>query len=260
MRVVMVCCAVLAWPVVSFCSPGHADAKVSGTVYVFDGDTAVVPGATVSFLRSDGQSVKVTTNQVGEYEALLDPEYDYTMSVVSQSLCVIHRPPFRPKRGSVLKFDFRTTNCGFIDGVVEDASAFKPHDDRRFYREYYRSTYDSRVPHWFFEESISLGDRDYPWLVVAFGERDEHQHGVSYGPFSIPPNIMGLAKYRLPVTIRFDTYTVQANVVKLDQETRILRAEGDVLIADGLNDRPREATCFLLDLSRREPRPEQCKD
>jgi hypothetical protein len=259
MRVVMVCCAVLG-PVVSFWSPGHADAKVSGTVYVFDGDTAVVPGATVSFLRSDGQSVKVTTNQLGEYEVLLDPEYDYTMAVAGQQLCAMHRPPFRALRGSALKFDFRTTICGIIDGVFVRGSDSKPHDDRFLYRQYYRSAYDSHAPYWFFEESVALGDGDYPWVVVAFGERDEDQHGVSYGPFRIPPNIMKLAKYRLPVTIRFDTYTVQANGVKLDQKTRILRAEGGVLIADGLNDQPPEATCVLFDLSRKEPRPAQCKD
>lgn len=238
MRVVMVCCAALAWPAVSFCSPSRADARVSGTVYVFDGDTAVVPGATVSFLRSDGQSVEVTTNQRGEYEVLLDSEYDYTMAVVGQMLCAMHRPPFRPLRNSALKFDFRTTNCGIIDGFWAKPSHSRPHDDRFYYRPYYRSEYDSRVPYWFFEESVALGEGDYPWLVVAFGQRNDDGHRVSYGPFRIWPNPMELAKYRLPVTIRFDTYTVQADLVNWDQNARMLRAEGGVLIADGGKDKP----------------------
>jgi hypothetical protein len=182
-RVLTLCCAALAWPVMSSRSASHADARVSGTVYVIDG--GVVPGSTVSFLRSDGQSMKVTTNQLGEYEVLLDPDYDYTMAVAGQ-LCAMHRPPFQPLRGSALKFDFRTTICGFIDGVFVRGSDSKPHDDRFFYRRYYRSTYDSHAPYWFFEESVALGDGDYPWVVIAFGERYEDQHVVSYGPFRIP--------------------------------------------------------------------------
>jgi hypothetical protein len=174
-RAALVFCVVFASSLLSFCSGGPTDVKVSGTVYVLDDNTAVVPGAIVSFLRSDGQKVKVATNQIGEYEALLENGYDYTMTVAGRQLCEIHRPPFRPRRGSVLKFDFTTTICGIIDGVSQGPRDSRPNDDRFFYRPYYRSSYDSRVPYWFFEESIALGKEEDPWLVVAFGERDGDQ-------------------------------------------------------------------------------------
>jgi len=96
-------------------------------------------------------------------------------------------------------------------------------------------------------------------VVVAFGERDGDQQGVRYRPFRLPHHIPGFASSRLPVTIRFHTYTVQADAVKLDQKTRTLRAEGSVLIADGLNPPPREASCIVFDLSRTGPFPKQCK-
>jgi hypothetical protein len=261
MRVLVVCCAVLAWPALSFCSGGHADAKVSGTVSLLDDDTAaVVQGAIVSFLRSDGEYLKVTTNEAGQYEVLLDPGYDYTMTVAGQALCEMHRPPFRPRRGSVLKFDFTTTICGIIDVVFQGESHSKPNDDRRFYRQYYRSSYDSRAPYWFFEESVALGKAEDSWLVVAFGERDEDQHGIRYGPFRLRHHIPGFSPNRLPVTLRFGTYTVQADAVKLNQKTRTLRAEGSVSIADGLNHPSREASCIVFDLNRPVPLPKQCRD
>ena len=259
-RVVILCCAILAWAGLSFCSGGHAAANVSGTVSVLDDDIAVVPGAIVSFLRSDGQKVKATTNQAGKYEVVLDPGYDYTMSVAGQELCEMHRPPFRPRRASALKFDFTTTICGTIDGVFRGESNSKPNDDRRFYRHYYRSSYDPRVPYWFFEESVPFGKAEDSWLVVAFGERDGDQQRVRYGPFRLPHHIPGFAPNRLPVTIRFDTYTVQADGVELDEKTKTLKAEGRVLVSDGLKNPSREASCVVFDLSRTEPFPKQCKE
>lgn len=183
MRVALLCCAIFAWPMTSISSGSPADAKVLGTVTVLGDVVTAVPGAVVTFLRTDGQMVKVTTNQAGEYEVLLDPEYGYTMVVAGKQLCAMHRPPFRPRRGSVLKFDFTTTICGIIDGVYSGHSESKPNDDRWLYRTYYKSSYDSNAPYWFFEESVALGKDADPWLVVAFGEREQAQLGVRYGPF-----------------------------------------------------------------------------
>jgi hypothetical protein len=62
------------------------------------------------------------------------------------------------------------------------------------------------------------------------------------------------------VTIRFGTYTVQANTANLDRKTKTLRAEGDVSIADGFDNPPRKVSCVLLDLSQTGPLPKQCKE
>jgi hypothetical protein len=264
MRSVLVCCAVLVLPVLSLCSRGRDTAKVTGTVSVLDDETALVPGALILFQRSDGQNVKVTTNQVGEYEVVLDPEYDYTVAVGGNALCEIHRPEFRPKPGSALRFDFTTTVCGIIDYRVTTAPPGtksvlkpepKPNDSRPHYRQYYRSSYDSKAPYWFFEESIALGKKEDQWLVIAFGERDEDGQ-IKYGPFLLPKS----PAIHLPVTISFGTYSVRADRAEWDQKRRTLRAEGNVAVADGLNHPPRRASCVLLDLHRTPPKPKGCQN
>jgi hypothetical protein len=234
---------------------GESDTKVSGTVSVLTDVPERVNGARVWFLRSDGQTVEATSNEVGEYEVFLRPGYDYTVTVGSKQLCDIHRPPFRPKLGDNLRFDFTTTICGFIDGVISVPPGLKPNDTRPYYRSYYRSSYDKRAPYWFFEESIAFGKEKDRWLVIAFGARDGDTQ-IRYGPFHSGEYP---TKSVLPVAIRFDTYTVQADAAVLDPKARTLRAEGNVSVADGGSSPPRAASCILLRLDDAKAHLQKCQ-
>jgi len=257
-RFLLGCIALLAVRVQSYSVEPDAKAKVSGSVYLLRDTAAPMPLVAVWFLRSDGEKFKATTNNVGAYEILLDPGYDYTVTAAGNQVCAIHRPVFRPKPGSALKFDFTTTMCGNIEYRVvgEPRSDLKKNDNRLLFRQYYRGSYDPNVPYWFFEESIAVGEsKDDLWLVVAFGQRDGDAQ-VKYGPFRVPKFPVS----RLPVTISFDTYTVQADSAVFDQKNRTLRVEGDVLVADGTNDPPRKASCVLLDLRKTQPLPTVCQD
>ena len=174
-RVALGCIALLAVHVQSYGLEPDAKAKVSGSVYLLRDTAAPMPLVTVWFHRSDRENFKAITNNVGAYEILLDPDYDYTVTAGGNQVCAIHRPVFRPKPGAVLKFDFTTTMCGNIEYRVvgEPRSDSKKNDNRLLFRQYYRSSYDPNVPFWFFEESIAVGEsKDDLWLVVAFGQRD----------------------------------------------------------------------------------------
>jgi hypothetical protein len=235
-RLLLGCIALLAVRVQSYSVEPDAKAKVSGSVSLLRDTSAPMPLVAVWFHRSDGQNFRAITNSVDAYELFLDPGYDYTVTAGGDQLCAIHRSVFRPKPGSAFKFDFTTTMCGHIEYRVvgEPPSDLKKNDNRLLFRQYYRSSYDRNVPCWFFEETIALGEsKDDQWLVVAFGQRDGDAQ-VKYGPFRVPKFPISC----LPVTISFDTYTVQADSAVFDQKNRTLQVEGDVLVADGTNDPP----------------------
>src|SRR5260370_24958510 len=135
-------------------------------------------------------------------------------------------------------------------------SDLKKNDNRLLFRQYYRGSYDPNVPYWFFEESIAVGEsKDDLWLVVAFGQRDGDVQ-LKYGPFRVPKR----SASRLPVTISFDTYNVQADGAVFDQTKRTLRVEWNAVVADGTNDPPRKVSCVLLDLRKIQPLPTPCQD
>src|SRR4029077_10212864 len=186
-RLALGCIALLAVHIQSHGLEPDGKAKVSGSVYLLRDAAAPMPLATVWFHRSDGENFRAITNNVGAYEIVLDAGYDYTVTAGSDQLCASHRPVFRPKPGSALKFEFTTTTCGNIEYRVigEPASNLKKNDNRLLFRRYYRSSYDPNVPYWFFEQSIALGEsEDDQWLVVAFGQRDGGGEGKK-GPFLV---------------------------------------------------------------------------
>jgi len=257
-HLVLGCIALLAMHVQSYSLEPDAKAKVSGSVYLLRDTSAPMPLVAVWFLRSDGEKFKAITNNVGAYEILLEPGYDYTVTAAGDQLCAIHRPPFRPKSGSTFKFDFTTTMCGNIEYRVvgEPQTDLKKNDNRLLFRQYYRSSYDPSVPYWFFEESIALGEtKNDQWLVVAFGQLDADTQ-IKYGPFRIPK----FPASRLPVTVSVDTFTIQADSAVLDKKSRTLRVEGNVAVAEGTDDPPRKASCVLLDLRKIQPWPMPCQD
>lgn len=226
--------------------------SVSGTISVLTRDHARVSGAKVWFQRNDGQTFVATTNEIGEYETLLTSGYDYTITIAGKQLCAIHRPSLKPKPGSRLRFDFTTTYCGDIGvRMTGQPSVAGPNDNRPYYRHYY----ETPSPHWFFEESLARGEHPNRDLVMAFGTRKGNSQ-IEYGPF----HIRGYPQSLLPVTISFDTYTVQADAATLNQESRVMTALGHVLVADGSDSQPRTAACVMLRLDDPELHPQACED
>jgi hypothetical protein len=229
-----------------------------------------VPGAVVWFQMSDRRSVGAKTNQDGRYETLLEPGYEYAVTAGGQQLCDIHRPIFKPKPGSVLRFDFTTTGCGIIDRIVvpappdmdpnildvaplSPAREMKRNDNRPGYRPYYHSDHDPKAPYWFFEESLPDGNEDR-WVAIAFGERGETNGIVTYGPFSLARHIPFVPTTRLPVTISFGTHTVRADSAELDSTRIELTAKGNVSVEDGSPAPPENLSCVIIRLDHSEPK------
>ncbi len=252
MRTVALVCAVIGLLALSLGSQGKSYAEISGIVSELTDGLTRVNGAKLFFRRSDGQTVVTTTNKSGEYHVSLDPGYSYTVSLTADQLCSSHRPEFRPVPGQIVKFDFTTTRCGYIDTRIHPnpgPTGLKPNDNRLYYRLYY----ETPSPHWFFEQSIAFGRDPAQELLIAFGKRDGSMQ-VRYGPFhnrEYPQSV-------LPVVVSFDTYTIRADSVVLDSRTRILRAEGNVSVADG-GSQARTESCVMLRLDDTEPEPHRCQ-
>ena len=257
---------------------GEHHPTVSGTVSIFDDTLTPAPDARVTFLRSDGQNMVVDTDHDGVYKADLDAHYSYTMTVRGEVLCTLHRPPFRPKPGQNLRFDFVTTECGYIDGfrelplnheriegVLKEQSRlvgapYSPvvpaNDNRSEYRSFYKPTDNSGAP-WFFEESVPLTKQPGAWLLIAFGDRAEAGTKTSYRPFSLP-GFLKSAGIRLPVVVSVGTLTFRADGAILDTAQNTLRIEGHVSTANGQESTPEMKSCVVLDLAIAEPRVTDC--
>jgi hypothetical protein len=251
-RTALVLSAIVACNALALCSDRPGQTTVSGTVVLAE-DSSRVAGARVLFQGSDGRNFKATTNQVGEYEVVLDAMKEYTLSVGGQQLCQLHRPAFLAKPGSALRFNFSSSICGIIDGVLIVPPGVAHNDNRPYYRAYCPSD-DKNYPYWSFEEGIPLRNENDGWIVIAFGSRvDEGK--VRYGPFRMRQHVPGTPLF-LPVTISFDTYTIRADTAVLDRRGGVLKAEGHV--EDGTASSAKSQSCVSIALSAEQPRPEMC--
>jgi hypothetical protein len=243
MRMTFVLGIILACHALMFCSDNQGKTIVSGTVSIMLDMPERVNGAKVIFRDADGRIVQAIANKIGEYEASLTPERDYTITVEGMSVCAMHRPAFRAKAGVSLRFDFVTTICGIIDHI-RIGPPISESDDFRHY-------YDTPTPYWFFEERVPIGE-DHRNLIIAFGAQKQDT-SVTYGPFHVP-------KYQgvLPVTVSFGTYTVRADKAVLDRRALTLLIEGNVSVADGGTAPPRTERCVMLHLDA-EPQVQSCE-
>ncbi len=211
-------------------NPGNV--IVSGTVSVLLDSPERVNAAKVIFRDADGQIVQVTANKIGEYVASLSAERDCTVTVEGASICPIHRPAFRPKGATQLRFDFVTTICGTIDSI-QIGSQIPESDNFRHY-------YHTLTPHWFFEESLPLQE-DHRSLIIAFGSQEQGSDSIIYGPFHIP----GYAGV-LPVIVSFGTYTIQGEKAMLNRKSQTLKVIGNVTTEDGSAVHARVDDCEIV--------------
>lgn len=239
MRIALLYSFLLLWPPLASCSEAATDATVSGKITVLS-NVSVKVGAAVAkliFRSADGQEV-VAYPDNGEYEAVLKGGRAYTAALLSYSLCNIQRPLFSVNPGQRLRLDFTTTLGKNINFHVEDQHVV-PHPSRE------HPFYD--------EKTIPVGSDAQNNLIVGFGIVNVGDTWEKYE--SLP---IGSAGGHLPVTISFDLYTISADTAVLDKTKNILRAEGNVSIADGTGTPPRTASCVMLLLKEAQPHVELC--
>jgi hypothetical protein len=221
-----------------FASSGTVN--VSGIVSTLDyGKPARVRGAIVVFQSIGAESVKVVTNEIGNYTASLMPDRDYTVQVTESGFCPVHRPTFRPIRDSRLKFDFTvTTMCPRDRIAVGSLEAY----------------FSSPVPY-YFEEKVSLGEDVGADSIISFGARRKIDNWVRYGPLRIVHH----EHITIPVTVSFGTYTVKADEGLFDVAKKVLRAEGNVSVADGGASPPKRVACVTISVYKNTFRADACK-
>jgi hypothetical protein len=212
---------------------GQNTASVIGSAVLLENRSVTVPtmGVKIAFHGRDGRTVEAITDEKGEYRTILPSDDTYEISVTGTRLCTVHRPAFEPKPGSLFRFDFVVALCRSYDSVDLDL-----YGEQNHYR----------------EERIAFGKNSSRDLILSFGLRQETDGRVRYEPF----NISGST--RLPVTISFGANTVRADTVVLDRETKMFKAEGHVLVADGGTSPPDTESCVMLRFNGPEPLVQPC--
>jgi len=150
----------------------------------------------------------------------------------------MHRPSFLPKAGANLRLDCLTVPPTFITRPTNDPAHQHP-DPKLPYRD---------------EETIAVG-KPPESLIIAFGILRKGKSRITYG--SLP--ITGYRGKSLPVIISLDTYTMHADSATLERKSRVLKAEGNVSIADGSDSPPKLADCVILKLDHSNPKPQRCQ-
>ncbi len=182
---------------------------------------ARLPGARITFQPENGDPLETLTDGKGEFSISLPANVNYTITVESRGLVPVHRPPFRVKPGTTLKFDFRL--------IIQASENFSRGEDRFHY--------DGNV------------------FIVFYGSR-EFEDGLTstrYGALRIIDNL-------LPVTLSFDVYTIRSDGAFLDQKTGVFQAKGNVLVEDGSGTPPQKASCTVVHPATPVPRIEPCQD
>jgi hypothetical protein len=234
-------------PVAGARSEARGGTTVSGTVSVFPSDPlARLAGAKVAFQDSDGSAVETVTNSTGEYTASLIPGHDYAVSVTSTGFCAVHRPASLLRPSSTVRFDFTMTPL-----CAGDRIAWSPNNDKTAQEDAY---FNSSIPY-YFEERVALGKSHLRTLIIAFGKRNKTDALVEYFPLPSREH----PEVRMPVTITFDTYTVKADSAVIERGTRVLRADGNVSVADGTDSPQRTASCVALRLDDPDPQVQTCQ-
>jgi hypothetical protein len=230
---------------------GESRPGISGTIFIIAHERMPLARAKVTFQTKDGRAIEANLKNNGDYEAYLTEEGEYTALVTSPGLCPVHRPPFVWKRGVSIKFDFTMVQCPNIN-IMTSHTGTETEDERANGVMYYK------------EQHVSFGHNASHYLIVAFGFSQRADSGIRYHAYDSsvgrsPIFPSELPEGRLPVLIMFASYTIQATSVTFYEDIRSMKAEGNVLIADGSTSPPRSVSCMILRLDRSEPEPESCQ-
>jgi hypothetical protein len=245
------CLVVLLTPILSSGAHGQPSRGtiVYGTVVERDsGRDARVQNAVLSFLGSNGVTTEVRADQNGEYSIDLPSGERYSLTVTSRGFCSAHRPPFDAQSERQLKFDvILTTACpkDVVEVSGEDGSPSSVETE-----------FCARAGIYYCEGNIPLSVKGTEDLIIGFGKREKTGHFLKYNPTPI----RGHAGVEIPVTISFGTYTLQAHQASVDEKLKMLRAEGNVSIADGSSSPPRRVPCAIIRLDDPEPQVGPCPE
>jgi len=171
------------------------------------------------------------TDVKGDYRFLVHAPGTYTLSILYKSYCPVHRPRFSMLGGDSIKFDFDLLLCIFPESFNHTQST-------------------GIVPYQ--EETITAANGNE--ALVAYGGKTNGELESHYENMKIP----GSPDVQLPVTIRFERYTIQGDSASLDRQTKSLRITGRIYFADGGERLSYEGSCLVLKLEQSNPQPHPC--
>ncbi len=190
---------------------------VRGTVK--DPVEAVVPKIKVTF-QADQLTKTVTTNDNGVYEADL-PLGEYTMTVQARGFNPYRRPLFRvtSPTNAVLNATLRTGNpCG--DMIVTDGSGGPATDEQT--------------------EAVSAMCRREDIFTIPTADATKFQLSIRYGIRESNGSRYSYRRektdqYGAPVLVAYNLFSLQADEVYFDEQSRTLEASGNVIVEDDLD-------------------------
>ncbi|MGB8987489.1 MAG: carboxypeptidase-like regulatory domain-containing protein [Candidatus Sulfotelmatobacter sp.] len=212
------------------------------------GRDARVPNAVLSFLGSNGVATEVRADQNGEYSTDLPSGERYFLTVTRRGFCPAHRPSFDARSNRKVKLDVMLTTACPKDLVEVSSEDNAPSS--------VETEFCARAGIYYCEENIPLSVNGTENLIIGFGKREKTGHLLKYDPTPI----RGHAGAEIPVTISFGTYTLQAHQASVDEKLKMLRAEGNVSIADGSSSPPRLVPCAIIQLNDPEPQVRPCPE
>ena len=245
------CLVALLTPILNSVAHGRPPSRgtiVYGTVVERDssGD-ARVPNAVLSFFSSNGATAEVRADGNGDYSTDLPSGEKYFLTVTSRGFCPAHRPLFDAQSNRKIKFDVMLTTACPKD-LVEVSGEDSPSK--------VETEFCARAGIYYCEENVPLSVNGSENLIIGFGKREKTGDLLKYDPTPI----RGRAGVEIPVTISFGTYTLQAHQASVDEKLKMLRAEGNVSIANGSSSPPRLVPCAIIRLNDPEPQVRPCPE
>jgi hypothetical protein len=226
-------------------SPTMQVGRLVGTVT--DMNAARVPKAKV-IIDGAGTSRAVSTGEDGTYQSELPPGI-YRIRVESLGFCPVRRASFRMQAATTTVLNFTLIACPLANQLAIKDGQYKGEVTR--YLDPFR---EESIP------IVSTGDTPLE-LLIRYGKRREGANFVEYKGAAVSydeyaPNPAGSVRRRKyqGVTVTYNTLTIYADKVCLDQQNLRLEASGNVVVEDGT--RQVQGGRAVVDLKTSEPNVE----
>lgn len=222
---------------------------VYGTIVEHEpGLDARVPNTLLSFLGSNGATTAIDADRKGEYSVKLSSGQSYSLTVKSRLFCPVHRPPFDARPGRRVKFDIvLVLPCPteiFFSGPDEEAA---------------ETDFCATAGSYYCEQRLTIEGKVPVRMVIRFCSRQTEDGNLFFSSDrKASPGEKSGNLDRSPLIVAFDTYTVLAKNVMVDQQKKILIARGNVSITHDDGEVSAGAPCMSIHFGNQEPAIQSC--